>query len=72
MRIFLACLVWLVSTAILAPVIFFTVILLAGPHSSMLPSAIQPVVAVVGLIVLLGAPIWLARRVLRKRSPAPG
>jgi hypothetical protein len=70
-RVFLACLVWLITTALLAPVIFFAVIFLAGPHSSVLPSALQPVVVIAALIVLLGAPIWLARRMLRKRSPSP-
>jgi hypothetical protein len=49
-----------------APVCFFVDVLLAGPHSSMLPSAVQPVVLVLGWLVLLVAPILVARRIWRR------
>ncbi len=56
MRWVLVILAWLVAVAVLGPVIFFVVIVLAGPHSSMLPSAIQPAVLVIGWVVFLRAP----------------
>ena len=63
-RWLIAFLVWLVSTAILAPVLFIVVVVLAGPHSSVLPGAIQPAVLVLGWITLIAAPLWMARRTM--------
>ena len=68
MRALLTLLAWLVATAILAPVCFFAVIVLAGPHSSMLPSMIQPAVMLLGWIAFLVAPIFVARAVWRRSS----
>jgi hypothetical protein len=68
MRVLLTGIAWLVSTAILAPVCFYAVILLAGPHSSMLPSMIQPAVLLLGWIVFLVAPVFVARAVWRRAS----
>lgn len=59
---------WLVSAAVLGPVIFFVVILLAGPHSSMLPSVIQPAVLVIGWVVFLAGPVFIARSVWRRTT----
>ena len=64
-RWLLALITWVVSTVVLAPVLFFVVLVLAGPHSSMLPSAIQPAVLFVGWATLLVAPIWIANRVAK-------
>jgi len=71
MRVLLTVIAWLVSTAILAPICFFAAMLLAGPHSSMLPSIIQPAVVAIGWLVLLGVPIWAAATVWRRWRPAP-
>jgi len=71
MRLLLGVLVWTLSTALLAPVIFFAVIVFAGPHSSLLPSVIQPVVAVAGLIALVALPVWLTRLTLRRFDRTP-
>jgi hypothetical protein len=65
-RWLLAIVTWIVSTAILAPVCFVAVIILAGPHSSMLPSVIQPAVLLAGWIVVLAAPFWAARKVWQR------
>jgi hypothetical protein len=65
----IAFLAWLVAAAVLGPIVFFIVLILAGPHSSMLPSAIQPAVLLGGWIVFLIAPLWIARRVWRCRRP---
>ena len=66
MRWLLTLLAWLVSTIVLAPVCFVVVIVLAGPHSSMLPSWIQPAVLILGWLVLLVGPLLVARAVWRR------
>jgi hypothetical protein len=58
--------VWFVWAAILAPVCFFATMLLAGPHSSILPGFLQPVVLLLGWSAFLVAPIWIARAVWRR------
>jgi hypothetical protein len=68
MRWLYALLAWLVSTVVLAPVCFFVTILLAGPHSSMLPGAVQPVVFLLGWVTLLIAPLAIARSAWRRAS----
>ena len=68
MRVLLTGIAWLVSTAILAPVWFYAVIVLAGPHSSMLPTMIQPAVLLLGWIVFLSSPAFVARAVWRRTS----
>jgi len=45
--------VWIVTAAVLAPVCFFAVLILAGPHSSMLPSIVQPALLLAGLLIFL-------------------
>jgi hypothetical protein len=59
----LAFLAWLVSTTILGPVVMFSVLVLAGPHSSLLPSRTQPAVLLLGWLTFLVMPLWVARRV---------
>jgi hypothetical protein len=71
MRIALTIIAGLVAAAVLAPVCFFAALILAGPHSSLLPSFIQPVVLVVGWIIFLATPMWIASRVWRRLTPAP-
>jgi hypothetical protein len=61
---------YLVSTAVLAPVVFFVVIALAGPHSSMLPSIVQPAVVVLGWLTVIVAPVLIARAVWRRTRAA--
>ena len=70
MRWLLTLLAWLVSTIVLVPVCFVVVIVLAGPHSSMLPSWIQPAVLVLGWVVLVVGPLLVARAVWRRRAHA--
>jgi hypothetical protein len=69
MRWLLALLAWTLSSAVLAPVLFFAVLVVAGPHSSVLPSVLQPVALLLGWAVLLGVPIWVARKVWRHAGP---
>ena len=61
MRRLLAMLAWLLAVAILGPLIFVVAIVLAGPHSSMLPSAIQRLVLISGWVVFLTGPVFVAR-----------
>lgn len=68
MRVLLTVIGWLVATAILVPVCFFAAIVLAGPHSSVLPSFIQPAVLFIGWVVVLAGPILIARLVWRRQK----
>ena len=68
MRWTLAAVVWIVTAAVLAPVCFFAVIILAGPHSSMLPSIVQPAVLLTGWLIFLVTPVLLARAVWLRAS----
>jgi hypothetical protein len=69
-RVLIAFIAWAGTVAVLAPVCFFVIVLLAGPHSSMLPSAVQPVVLVLGWLVFLVAPIFVARHIWRRTGRA--
>ena len=74
-RVLLTTVVYLASLAVLAPLLFFAVMILAGPHSSLLPSRLQPAVLVLGWIAWIVLPVLIARTVWRrgaqKKSPAP-
>jgi hypothetical protein len=62
---------WATTAAVLAPVCFVVTVVLAGPHSSMLPSLLQPAVLALGWLVLLLVPLWVARLVWRRTRPSP-
>jgi hypothetical protein len=66
MRWLLVFLAWLVSAAVLGVVMFLAAIVLAGPHSSMLPSPIQPVVLLIAWAVFLIGPLIVARSLWRR------
>ena len=59
-------LAWTTATLLLLPVCAFAAIMLAGPHSDLLPGALQPPAFIVCLVVLLGVPAWIARAVWRR------
>ena len=61
-----AVLVWLIAVAIVAPVFLFVVLILAGPHRSMLPTAVPPAVLIAGRLVFLATPVVLARTAWRR------
>jgi len=73
-RWLLALLAWLGSLVLLAPLCFFAAIVLAGPHSSILPSFLQPLALVLGWASVLVVPVWFARVVWRRvgRASAKG
>jgi len=59
-------LAWAAATLLLLPVCAFAAIMLAGPHSDLLPGFLQPPAFVVCVVVLLGVPAWIARAVWRR------
>ena len=71
MRVLLTAVTYLVSLAVLAPLLFFAVMLLAGPHSSMLPSMMQSVVVLLGYLILIVAPVLVARAVWLRPMARP-
>jgi hypothetical protein len=70
----LTLLTWVVATAVLAPVCFFAVWILAGPHSDLLSDFMGGPTLILGWLTFVGAPIWFARVVWRRldrgRGPA--
>lgn len=62
----------LLALAVTAPVAFFAVILLAGPHGGALPSSLHSATLVVGLLVVTIVPIlagrWAWIRLAQSRS----
>lgn len=65
-RILLTGAVFLATFAVTLPAAFVAVMVLAGPHSSMLPSFLQPAVLVLGwaAVILLpaAAAVWMWKR----------
>ena len=66
MRALVAFLAFVVSLLVTAPVVFFAVIFLAGPHGGALPTWLHPVVVILGLLCVVGIPIACARWVWRR------
>ena len=62
----MAFIAWTATAMVLAPICFFGTILLAGPHSDILPSVLQPAVLLLGLLTFLVAPVLVARLVWRR------
>jgi hypothetical protein len=65
-RWLLSGIVWLLATAVLLPVFGFLAILLAGPHSDILPTMLQPPVFITCVLAVLVVPVWLARLVWKR------
>lgn len=57
--------IFVLGVPVTAAVLFFPVVLLAGPHSDLLPGAVQPVVWVAGWLAVVVAPVWAAVRAYR-------
>jgi hypothetical protein len=66
MRLVLTAIAWLGTALVLAPLCFFSVLVLAGPHSSILPSRIQPAVLLIGWLIFLVVPVLAARAAWRR------
>lgn len=64
-------LVYLASLVAVAALAFAVVLVLAGPHSDLLPPAVQIAVIVLGWLSVLILPIVCAFQVWKKRKSAP-
>ena len=62
----LAGLAALLGAIVLAPVLAFVVLVLAGPHAGLLPEWLEVAVLVAGWLTLLAAPVVMGRRVYRR------
>ena len=68
-RVLIAFIAWSAALVVLSPIVFVVMVVLAGPHSSMLPSAIQPVVWLLGWAAVLLVPALVARMAWRRTQP---
>ena len=59
---------WLVSAAILGPLMYFVALLVAGPHSSMLPSQPQSAARLIAWAVFLVGPLIVAASMWRRTA----
>ncbi len=66
MRILATAVVYLLSLALVAIAIFFAVLVLAGPHSDLLPGWLGVFVLGVGWLAVLLLPALIAYRVWRR------
>jgi hypothetical protein len=66
MRYLLALVAWVGAATLIAPICVIVVLVLAGPHSSVLPARVQPVVLLLGSAVFLVVPLLAARVVWRR------
>ncbi|MDP3857026.1 MAG: hypothetical protein Q8Q73_04595 [Stagnimonas sp.] len=60
---------YLVSLALVAVAAFFVVIVLAGPHSDLLPGWLSAVVLALGWLAVFVLPALLARLAWRRLGP---
>jgi hypothetical protein len=56
----------LLALAVTVPAVGFVVLVLAGPHSDLLPGALQPFVLLAGWGCVLGVPVAAARWAWRR------
>ena len=62
----LASLTFVLSVPVVAAALFFPVMILAGPHSSLLPSPLQTAVVLLGWLSVVAVPAWLSLKVFRR------
>lgn len=62
---------YLFALAVTVPLAFFAVLILAGPHSGLLPGWLEAVVLGLGWLAVLLIPPWVAYRVWRRVSHSP-
>lgn len=66
MKYFITAITYVISLAIIGAATLFLVLVVAGPHSGLLPSWLETPVALTGLLVILVAPVLIARTVWRR------
>lgn len=70
MRLTATLFAYLLSLGVVGVIAFFAVIILAGPHSGLLPSWLEDVVLALGWLAALVVPGIVALRVWRRGAPA--
>ena len=68
MRLVLTALAYLITLAFVSVASFYLVIILAGPHGGLLPRPFEVVVFILGWLLVIVAPILVARLVWRRFS----
>ena len=71
MRVLLAGVAYLAALAVVGALALLVVMVLAGPHSDLLPGAAQGMVLIVGWLAVLVIPAMPARRVWRRAGKRP-
>jgi hypothetical protein len=71
MRIVATAVAYLISFALVAVAAFFTVFVLAGPHSGFLPGWLGVVLFGLGWLVVLLLPVLMAYKVWRRLGSQP-
>lgn len=66
MRLFVTALAYLLSVIAIGGSTFFIVILLAGPHSDLLPGWLQLIVIGLGWLAIFVLPVFIARAVWQR------
>ena len=70
MRVLVTAVVYLLSLALVAVAAFFAAIVLAGPHSDLLPGWLGAFVLGIGWLFVLLLPAWIAYAVWRRLGVA--
>lgn len=68
MRVVIVLLVWLATTALVVPAMFFAGMILAGPHSSVLPEWLQPGALLLCWVLVVLVPAFVARAIWLRLS----
>lgn len=65
-RLFLSALTYLAALALVAAAAIFSVLLIAGPHSDIVPESMKWLVLLVGWVCVLVLPVLVARKVWKR------
>lgn len=66
MKVLVTAITYLISLAVVAVITFIVVLVLAGPHAGLLPGWMETVVLIIGWLVVLFLPAYLAWGVWRR------
>jgi membrane protein implicated in regulation of membrane protease activity len=61
-----ATLTFVLLALLIAALLFFPVMFLAGPHSSLLPTPLQTAIIILCWLAIIAVPAWLAVKVFRR------
>jgi hypothetical protein len=66
MKIIATAIAYLLSLAVIAALTIFIVLVIAGPHSGLLPHWLEPVILGLGWLLILVVPALVARKVWQR------